>query len=96
MPLTTGPGRRLARVPILLHSDPRRFIPRIEFELLRRKDPMLVFAVRSELALGSRWEAFVRNLEHLGSHRGVQFLTPTATLALQEPGHVLEPAAHAG
>jgi hypothetical protein len=84
MPLTTAVGRRMMRVPIPPDSDPRRFIPRVEIELLQKAKPILAFAVRTEVALGNRWDSLARNLEHLGSHRGVRFVTATAALAEME------------
>jgi hypothetical protein len=77
MPLTTSIGRRAARGPLSPDSSPMRFIPRLEFELMRR--PLLLnFAVRSDAGLGGRWTQLARNLEHVARHRGIRFVTATA------------------
>jgi hypothetical protein len=79
VPLTSSLGRRATRVPIPPDSSPRRFLPRLEVELLRGP-PVLAFAVRSDVALGPRWDAFASNLEHLARHRGTAFVTATAAV----------------
>jgi hypothetical protein len=79
-------GRRIARTPIPPDSRPTRFIPRLELELLRASQPppVLAFAVRTDAALGPRWDALVRNLEHIARRHDVTFVTATAALELFE------------
>jgi hypothetical protein len=79
VPQTTSVGRRAARGPLSPDSSSMRFIPRLEFELLRGP-PLLNFAVRSDAALEHRWDALARNLEHLARHRGIRFVTATAAI----------------
>lgn len=92
IPLTSALGsRRLGRTPIPPDSSPRRFVPRLELELLSAAwaPPVLAFGVRSDAALGPRWDALERNLLHLARRHTVRFVTATGLLEQLEGPPVL-------
>lgn len=83
IPLTSALGsRRLGRTHIPPDQSPARFLPRLELELLSAAwaPPVLAFAVRSDAALGPRWDALERNLVHLARRHEVAFVTATGVL----------------
>jgi hypothetical protein len=92
IPLTSALGsRRLGRTHIPPDSSPVRFIPRLELELLSAAwaPPVLAFGVRSDAALGPRWDALERNLLHLAKRHEVVFVTATGVLERLEGPAVL-------
>jgi hypothetical protein len=85
VPLTsTAPSvRPLARRWVLtLESRSWVFAARLAVERALRHPEPLVFAVRSDVTLRPRWDAFVENLDGLATRTGPRFLTAAAAIGL--------------
>ncbi|MEA2367467.1 MAG: hypothetical protein QOH38_185 [Thermoleophilaceae bacterium] len=83
MPLLGGPARRGRwSGTLVLGTHPTFFAVRLLGTLLRRKPPVLVFAVRGDAHLISAWDPVVQNLTHLARHTGARFATVAEAAAL--------------
>jgi hypothetical protein len=83
MPLLGGPARRGRWAGTLVPgTHPTFFAVRLLLTLLRRKPPVLTFAVRADEALIQAWDVVVKNLEHLARHPGARFTTVAEAAAL--------------
>lgn len=76
IPLVGGPASRGRWAgTLVLGTHPTFFAVRLLGTLLRRKPPVLVFAVRGDDALIAAWDPVVRNLTQLARHPGARFAT---------------------
>jgi hypothetical protein len=83
MPLLGGPARRGRWAgTLVLGTHPTFFAVRLLGTLLRRRPPVLVFAVRADEDLVRAWDTVVENLTHLARHPGARFATVSAAAAL--------------
>jgi hypothetical protein len=83
MPLLGGPARRGRWAgTLVLGTHPTFFAVRLLGTLLRRKPPVLVFAVRGDDELIRAWDTVVSNLTHLARHPGARFVTVSQAAAL--------------
>jgi hypothetical protein len=81
LPLMSAPGRHFfRRSPLYLPSRSSRFVPRLAAELIRASPRVLALAVRSDAVLGAGWDTIAHNLEHLGRHHRVCFVTATEAI----------------
>jgi hypothetical protein len=83
IPLLSGPARRGPWAgTLVLGTHPTFFAVRLLGTLLRRKPPVLVFAVRGDEPLIEAWDVVVENLTHLARHPGARFATVSAAAAV--------------
>jgi hypothetical protein len=83
MPLLGGPARRGRWAgTLVLGTHPTFFAVRLLGILLRRRPPVLVFAVRGDDDLIAAWDTVVQNLTHLARHPGARFVTVSEAAAL--------------
>jgi hypothetical protein len=92
MPLLGGPAKRGPWAGTLVPgTHPTLFAIRLLGTLLRRKPPVLVFAVRADQLLINAWGPVVKNLTHIARHPGARFVTVNEAAALvdERPSRVV-------
>ncbi|HKP89495.1 MAG TPA: hypothetical protein VJT75_05915 [Thermoleophilaceae bacterium] len=83
VPLLSGPARRGRWAgTLVLGTHPTFFAVRLLFTLLRRRPPILAFAIRADSDLIKAWDVVVQNLEHLARHPGARFTTLSDAAAI--------------
>jgi hypothetical protein len=82
VPLLSAPRRRppFRRWPLSPELPFNDFAQRLASQLVRKPPPVLPIAARSDGALGSRWDALSKSLDHLARHRRMPFITASAAL----------------
>jgi hypothetical protein len=82
IPLVSAPRRRppFRRWQFSLELPPDVFAQRLAMQWGRRP-PLMAFAVRTDAALGPRWDRLVGNLERLLRRDGTTFVTATHAAA---------------